>query len=62
MSENTIVCKCEFCLEKNENGVLLSISTYNRHRKNQQEFLEKDVISHNELKYSVYSSIYKFHD
>ncbi len=51
MSENTIVCKCEFCLEKNENGVLLSISTYNRHRKNQQEFLEKDDVKETSLSY-----------
>jgi hypothetical protein len=40
MSENTILCKCLVCLKENANGVLVSIRTYNRHRKNQQEFLD----------------------
>ena len=44
MSEETILCKCMICLKENENGLLVSKRTYNRHRKNQQEFLEKDNI------------------
>jgi len=50
MSENTILCKCLICLKQNANGILVSMRTYNRHRKNQQEFLdvEETNISHQE--------------
>ena len=40
MSESTILCKCLICLKQNINGIQVSIRTYNRHRKNQQEFLD----------------------
>src|SRR6266540_2613000 len=39
MSKNTILCKCLICLKQNKNGILISMRTYNRHRKNQQENL-----------------------
>src|SRR6266496_3632246 len=50
MSENTILCKCLVCLKQNANGVPVSMRTYIRHRKNQQEFLdvEETNISHQE--------------
>ena len=52
MSEETsTICKCEFCLEKNADGISVSISTYNRHRKNQQEFLEKDDVKETSISY-----------
>src|SRR6266498_1586863 len=40
MSKNTILCKCLICLKQNKNGILISMRTYNHHRKNQQEFLD----------------------
>src|SRR6266542_3679467 len=50
MSENTILCKCLVFLKQNANGVPVSMRTYIRHRKNQQEFLdvEETNISHQE--------------
>ena len=38
MSENNVLCKCLVCLKENADGVLVSMRTYIRHRKNQQEF------------------------
>jgi len=43
MSEE--LCKCFVCLKENADGVLVSKRTYNRHRKNQQEFLEETNIN-----------------
>lgn len=40
MSGNTILCKCLVCLNQNISGVIVSFSTFYRHRKNQQEFLD----------------------
>src|SRR5579859_5615811 len=34
------LCKCFICLKESADGVLVSKRTYNRHRKNQQEFLD----------------------
>jgi len=44
MAEKTLICKCAFCLRKNKDGMLLNISTYNRHRVRNQEFSEKDDV------------------
>ena len=40
MSGNTISCKCLVCLNQNISGVIVSLSTFYHHRKNQQEFLD----------------------
>ena len=45
MSEEIILCNCKICLKENENGLLVSKRTYNRHRKNQQEFLDVEDIN-----------------
>jgi hypothetical protein len=44
MSEETILCKCMICSKENENGLLVSKRTFNRHRKIQQEFLDDDDV------------------
>ena len=44
MSEEIILCNCVICLNENENGLLLSRRTFNRHRKIQQEFLDDDNV------------------
>ena len=42
MSEKTFLCTCVICLKNNLNGIQLTLNTYNRHRKRQQELLKKD--------------------
>ena len=44
MADKTLLCACIVCLKANPNGVQLNRNTYNRHRKRQQELLEKDEI------------------
>src|SRR6266498_2309646 len=53
MSKNTILCKCLICLKQNKNGILISMRTYNRHRKNQQEFLDIGEININHQKQNI---------
>src|SRR3954469_18273193 len=48
MSENTILCKCLVCLNQNVNGVIVSMRAYNRHRKNQQKYLDVGETSYHE--------------
>jgi hypothetical protein len=43
MAEKTILCTCITCLNENSNGVLLIQNTYNRHRRKQQELLEREL-------------------
>src|SRR6266540_1987820 len=53
MSKNTILCKCLICLKQNKNGILISMRTYNRHRKNQQEFLDIGEININHQEQNI---------
>src|SRR5215204_632562 len=61
MSENTNLCKCLVCLNQNIKGIIVSMRTYNRHRKNQQEYLEETNISYQEqnLEDIQYQDIYQ---
>src|SRR6266540_2437761 len=53
MSKNTILCKCLICLKQNKNGILISMRIYNRHRKNQQEFLDIGEININHQEQNI---------
>lgn len=47
------LCKCFICLKGNTDGVLVSKRTYNRHRKNQQNFLDIEETNINQLVQNV---------
>src|SRR6266542_1714020 len=53
MSKNTILCKCLICLKQNKNGILISMRTYNRYHKNQQEFLDIGEININHQEQNI---------
>jgi len=42
MSDQSLLCKCTFCLDENVNGVLLNRNTYNCHRLRIQEYSVRD--------------------
>src|SRR6266542_600994 len=55
MSKNTILCKCLICLKQNKNCILISMRTYNRHRKNQQEILyQQEDLYHKRINKKLY--------
>src|SRR5215216_7261290 len=62
MSGNTILCKCLVCLNQNISGVIVSFSTFYRHRKNQQEFLdveETNIIYDEQTMKDIQQDIYQ---
>src|SRR5215216_1999139 len=62
MSGNTILCKFLVCLNQNISGVIVSFSTYYRHRKNQQEFLdveETNIIYDEQTMEDIQQDIYQ---
>ena len=42
MSDQSLLCKCIFCLDENVNGILLNRNTYNCHRLRIQEYSVRD--------------------
>src|SRR3954468_13924910 len=42
MSDQSLLCKCTFCLDENVNSVLLNRNTYNYHRLRIQEYSVRD--------------------
>jgi hypothetical protein len=50
MADKTLLCTCVICLKENSNGIQLTLNTYNRHRKRQQELLEKDNVENQNVK------------
>src|SRR6266540_301973 len=62
MSKNTILCKCLICLKQNKNGILISMRIYNRHRKNQQEFLDIGEININHQEQNIEEDIEYYSD
>src|SRR2546423_380642 len=42
MSDQSLLCKCTFCLDENVNGILLNRNTYNRHCLRIQEYSVRD--------------------
>jgi hypothetical protein len=42
MSEKIFLCRCTFCLDENQYGVLLNNNTFNRHRSRIQEYSVRD--------------------
>src|SRR3954466_1307881 len=42
MSDQSLLCKCTFCLDENVNGILLNRNTYNRYRLRIQEYSVRD--------------------
>src|SRR5256886_15004049 len=42
MSDQSLLCKCTFCLDENVNGVLLNRNIYNRHYLRIQEYSVRD--------------------
>src|SRR5436305_12004990 len=42
MSDQSLLCKCTFCLDENVNGILLNRNTYNCHHLKIQEYSVRD--------------------
>src|SRR3954447_19867472 len=42
MSDQSLLCKCTFCLYENVNGILLNRNTYNRYHLRIQEYSVRD--------------------
>src|SRR2546430_216619 len=42
MSDQSLLCKCTFCLDENVNGILLNRNTYNRYHLRIQEYSVRD--------------------
>src|SRR5206468_8231056 len=53
MADKTLLCACIVCLKANPNGVQLNRNTYNRHRKRQQELLEKNENNENNENFNL---------
>ena len=49
MAEGSFLCKCVICLKENPGGIQLTLNTYNRHRKRQQELSKREIFDQEEI-------------